>query len=213
LAFPDGAVFTRRELREREQEQLDRLADRMRENIAEMALMATRAGQGGSTEAIGIGQQLLSQLKASTAVGRLVINLQASIHAAPSSSNDVILRDGDQLVVPKLRQEVMVLGEVQNNSSHLYQKGLTRDDYINQSGGTTRQADTSQIYVVRADGSVVADHSGILRWGSHTDVTIHQGDAIVVPLDTERLPALPLWQAVTTILYNTAIAAVALHSF
>jgi hypothetical protein len=37
-------------------------------------------------------------------------------------------------------------------------------------------------------------------------VTIRPGDAIVVPLDTERLPLLPLWEAVTTILYNIAIA-------
>jgi hypothetical protein len=38
-------------------------------------------------------------------------------------------------------------------------------------------------------------------------VQIHPGDAIIVPLDTERLPALTLYTAVTTILYNIAIAA------
>ena len=39
------------------------------------------------------------------------------------------------------------------------------------------------------------------------------GDTIVVPLDTERLPALPTWQAVTQILYNLGIAAAAVASF
>jgi hypothetical protein len=39
------------------------------------------------------------------------------------------------------------------------------------------------------------------------------GDTIVVPLDTERMPALPLWQAVTQIIYNVAIAAAAVNSF
>jgi polysaccharide biosynthesis/export protein len=38
------------------------------------------------------------------------------------------------------------------------------------------------------------------------------GDTIVVPLDTERVPALPVWQAVTTIIYNLAIALLAIHS-
>jgi polysaccharide biosynthesis/export protein len=34
-----------------------------------------------------------------------------------------------------------------------------------------------------------------------------------VPLDTERMRPLPLWQAVTTIIYNLAIAAAAVNSF
>jgi hypothetical protein len=34
-----------------------------------------------------------------------------------------------------------------------------------------------------------------------------------VPLNTERIPALPFWTAVTTIIYNVAIAAAAVHSF
>ena len=44
-------------------------------------------------------------------------------------------------------------------------------------------------------------------------VAMRPGDTVVVPLDTERMPALPLWQAVTSILYNLAIAAAAVNSF
>jgi polysaccharide export outer membrane protein len=43
-------------------------------------------------------------------------------------------------------------------------------------------------------------------------VAVKPGDTIVAPLDTERLPPLPLWQAVTGILYNTAVAVAALGS-
>jgi len=42
---------------------------------------------------------------------------------------------------------------------------------------------------------------------------IKPGDTVVVPLDLERLPSLPFWQAVTGIVYNVAIAAAAVHSF
>jgi polysaccharide export outer membrane protein len=194
----------------REQEQLDRFAERMRSDIAEEALEAARGNQTGSAQALSIGQTILDQIKAAKAVGRLVINLEASLHARPGSTNDVILRNGDELIVPKRRQEVMVLGEVQYASSHLYQHSMSRDDYIDQSGGVTRQADRKQIYVVRADGSVEAGHRG---WFSSSDsVEIRPGDAIVVPLDTERLPALQLWSAVTTILYNIAIATAEIHA-
>ncbi len=204
LAFPAGSVFTRTELKEREQQQLDRFAERMRMAIAEEALEGARGNNAGSTSALSIGQALLDEIKSTKAVGRLVINLQAALHAKPGSSNDVILRNGDELIVPKQRQEIMVLGEVQSASSHLYQRQLSRDDYIDQSGGATRQADRSQIYVVRADGSVDAGRRG--WFSSSAGVEIRPGDAIVVPLDTERLPGLVLWQSITTILYNIAIA-------
>jgi hypothetical protein len=38
------------------------------------------------------------------------------------------------------------------------------------------------------------------------------GDTIVVPLDTERVNALPIWQAVTSIVYNLAVAVLAIRS-
>ena len=41
---------------------------------------------------------------------------------------------------------------------------------------------------------------------------VRPGDTIVVPLNTEKLPPLPFWTAVTTILYNVAIAVAAVHS-
>jgi polysaccharide export outer membrane protein len=204
LAFPAGSVFTRVELKDREQEQLNNFAERMRKDIAEEALEAARGNNGGSSQSISIGQTLLDQLKAAKAVGRLVINLQTAISAKPGSSADVILRNGDELIVPKQRQEVMVLGEVQYATSHLYKRNLFRDDYIDQSGGVTRQADRGQIYVVRADGSVDAGSRG--WFSSKSGVEIRPGDAIVVPLDTERIPGLILWQSITSILYNIAIA-------
>ncbi len=115
-------------------------------------------------------------------------------------------------MIPKLKQEVTVIGEVQNTTSHFYRENLTRDDYIGLSGGTTRKADRGRIYIVRADGSVVSsESSGWFRRSGQ--VAMKPGDTVVVPLDTERLPALPLWQAVTSILYNLAIAAAAVNSF
>jgi protein involved in polysaccharide export with SLBB domain len=205
FSFVEGSVFTRGELKVREQEQLDRLAARLRTEIAEVALMGVRAQQGSAPSAISVGDTLLRQLTGAKAVGRLVIDLKAVLRTKPGSSDDVILRNGDELIVPKQRQEVMVLGEVQDPTSHLYKRRMTRDDYIDQSGGPTREADRSRIYVVRADGSVDSGSHGWFHGGD--SVEIHPGDAIVVPLDTERLPALTVWTAVTTILYNIAIAA------
>jgi len=210
-AFPDGSVFTRDELRQREQEQLDMLGDRMQRDVTLLALQSAAAGQGGSANALSVGQSLLGQLKTYKAVGRMVIDLPRLTGAAVGSTYDVILRDGDTLSVPRFQQQVTVIGEVQTATSHLYNPKLSRDDYIALSGGVTRRADRGKIYVVRASGSVVA--AGGSRWFEHNgSVTIKPGDTIVVPLDTEHIPALPLWTQVSQILYNIAVAVLAIRS-
>jgi polysaccharide export outer membrane protein len=212
LAFPEGSVFTRKELKLREQEQIDRLAVRLQSDLAAASLQAAAANQGDAAQALTVGQSLLTQLKSTEAVGRLVIDLESVIESQQGSSSDIALRDGDQLIIPKLKQEVTVIGEVQNNTSHFYRAKFARDDYIGLSGGTTRKADRGRIYVVRADGSVISsENAGWFRRSGQ--VAMKPGDTIVVPLDTERMPALPLWQAVTSILYNLAIAAAAVNSF
>ena len=212
FAFPQGSVFTRVELKKREQEQIDLLTDRTQRDLSVLAVRGAAAGQAGATAAVSIGQSLLSQLRSAKAVGRLVIDLPATLHAPVGGPQDVILRDGDQLIVPRVPQQVTVIGEVQTSTSHLYKTGLTRDDYISLSGGITRLADRHRIYVVRANGSVIAQSGS--RWfqfSGHTQ--IKPGDTVVVPLDAEKMPALPFWQAVTQIIYNVAIAAAAVHSF
>ena len=214
FAFPEGSVFTRDELKRREQDQMDMLATRMQTDLAAMAVAGVASGAPGSGNAnvAAVGQTLLGQLRSQKAVGRLVIDLPRMMHARAGSPYDVILRDGDQLIVPRFQQQVTVIGEVQSATSHLYNASLSRDDYIALSGGTTRRADRGRIYVVHANGSVVAVEGH--RWfsASGSETQIKPGDTIVVPLDTERLPALPFWTAVTTILYNVAIAVAAVHS-
>jgi polysaccharide export outer membrane protein len=209
-AFAEGSVFTRKELRDREQRQLDLLAVRMQEDIQFAALEGATANQSGAATALSVGQSLLTQLRASRAVGRLVINLPRLLRAPIGSPYDVMLRNNDELIVPKLQQEVTVIGEVQTATSHLYRPGLSRDDYIGLSGGETIRADKRRIYVVRADGSVVASGS---RWFTSSHQSIQPGDTVVVPLNAEHMPPLPLWQAISQILYNVAIATLAVHEF
>lgn len=183
----------------------------MRADIAALALQAANAGQGAAADALQSGQSLLTQLQGARATGRLVIDLPGLLASEGGSVKDVLLRDGDELVIPKRRQEVSVIGEVQNAMSHLFLPNLSRDDYIHLSGGTTRKADKSHVHVVRADGSVASQPGSWFR--RSYDVAIKPGDTIVVPLNTERMPRLPFWQAVTQILYNLAVSVAAVNSF
>ncbi|MCH9005214.1 MAG: SLBB domain-containing protein [Proteobacteria bacterium] len=201
-AFPEGAIFLREALRVREQEQREVLARRLEADLTTLSLQT--ADMAGS-ETLAAGKMLLAQLRSTEAVGRLVIDIDQLV-------NGVELRDGDRLLVPKQSQEVTVIGETQQNASHLYQSGLSRKDYIEMSGGVTRRADKKYIYVVRASGAVVAGNQS--RWfsrGSRTE--IRAGDTIVVPLEVDRIRPLTFWTNVTQILYQGAIAVAAIKTF
>jgi polysaccharide biosynthesis/export protein len=220
FAFPEGAVFIREELKKREKEQLEVLANRLQGDLAALSLEAVASssisgGGGGAAsagQALVVGQQLLGQLRDTKPVGRLVVDLGGIVKGRSGGPDDVIVKDGDKLIVPKQSQEITILGEVQSPTSHVFEPGLTRDEYIAKSGGATQKADKKRIYVVRANGDVVSGgRSGWFRRSQ--SVQMHPGDTIVVPLDTERINKLALWQAVTTIIYNLAIGAILIHTY
>ena len=210
-------MYSREELRVREQKQLDLLAERMRHDLIAFALQANRGvasgvstAQGGQVAAIGEG--LLKQLKSTRAVGRLVLDLKASASADSTPERRLYVKGGDTLYVPRIPQEITVVGEVQNTTSHLYDPALSRDDYVRMSGGATPEADSGRTYVMRANGEVVSNSSS--HWFSRSaEPDIRPGDSIVVPLNTDRALSLPLWTSVTTILYNIAITIAAINSF
>jgi polysaccharide export outer membrane protein len=219
-ASPEGAVFIREELKQREKEILDLLVNRMQSDLASLTLSAISSSVATANSSVGnnaagsiaIGQQLVQQLREAKPVGRLVIDIERVAKGRVGSSDDVEVRNGDQLLIPKRNQEVTILGEVQSPTSHVYQAGLTRDDYIGKSGGITQKADRKRIYIVRVNGDVISGERTGGWFRRSRSVQMRPGDTIVVPLDTERVRALPLWQAVTTILYNLAVAVLAIRS-
>lgn len=214
-------MFIREELKKREKDQLELLANRLQSDLAALSLEAVASsavtagggsGAASASQGLIVGQQLLGQLRETKPVGRLVIDVQGVLKGRPGGPDDVLLRDGDKLIIPKKTQEVTILGEVQSPTSHVFEAGLTRDDYIAKSGGTTQKADRKRIYVVRANGDVVA--GGRSGWFRRTQsLEMHPGDTIVVPLNTERVSSLALWQSVTTIIYNLAIGFILVHQY
>jgi protein involved in polysaccharide export with SLBB domain len=211
MAFPQGAVFLRKDLQERERQRIDEMSRRLEADLASLSLKLAQEG-GARAESLGIVRQLGEQLRGIEPTGRLVINLPDLLEATRNgrrSDYDVTLNDGDRLYVPPLTQEVTVTGEVFYPTSHLYTKGFDRDRYVNMSGGLTSKADTKRIYVIRADGSVQSGKS----WFDAGDTErIRPGDTIVVPLDVDRVRPINLWTNVSQIIYQLAIAAASAHA-
>ncbi|WP_428773736.1 SLBB domain-containing protein [Vibrio sp.] len=200
-AYPDGAVFSREQLKRQEQERLLLLNNQLKQEIASLSLRRQNSSATYPTrpsEALEIVDQL-SNVKP---VGRLVIDLPEALEG--SSSANIMLEKGDKLYIPAVNSTVSIMGEVQLASNHTFQPGMTVEDYISAAGGTKKQADTDRIYVVRANGSVMIPNNSF--WFSRKDKPLEPGDTIVVPIDTDYLDGLSTLTSATQILYQIGVA-------
>jgi protein involved in polysaccharide export with SLBB domain len=200
-AHVEAAIFTRKKLREREIQKIKLLRNQVQADIAAVSL---RGGKNISKEN---KQQMLSQLDTKNALGRLVIDLEAIIRGDMA---DVIVKDGDHLVIPEWRQEVSVMGEVPWPSSHQYNPNLKIKDYIELAGGAGTNADKAKIYVVKVNGAVSIPSSSIgLIWQKFK---IEPGDTIVVPMDMDSQTSFGLWSDITSIIYQLSLGAAAIKN-
>ena len=206
LAYPGAAVFMRESVKDKNVKELARLEKVLEKQIeialAAKAMSATLGVQAASPDM----DKITNLIKGDDmdGLGRVAIDLTAQV----SGQNDPIeVFPNDKLYVPRKPATVQILGEVQMNSAHVFNGDLSLSDYLTLAGGTTQFADNSAIYVIRADGRVVKPGN----WFSYTDSDIQAGDTIVVPLDVNLRDGLGLWQQVTQIIYNSAVAIAAIR--
>ncbi|WP_286714669.1 SLBB domain-containing protein [Marinobacter sp. tcs-11] len=203
-AFPRGAVFTREKLRQLEAQRLREAEERLQGDLLSVQLEGDNFG-GQTSQRIQQVEGLLEDVQNSRPVGRMVIDLAAVL--SDEDYQPIRLQDGDSLTIPTIPQAVSVFGEVQFPTSHLHQQGLTVDDYLERSGGPTRQADEDRVYVVKADGSVMLPERS--RWFGGRSQQLQPGDTIIMPIDVDRLNQLELWTNVSQIVYQMALGAAA----
>ena len=203
-AFPTGAVFTRAKLRQLEAQRLREAKERLQGDLLGVQLEGDGFG-GQSGDRVQQVESLLEEVQSSRPIGRMVVDLPAVLNDEDYQS--IRLQDGDTLTVPAIPQAVTVFGEVQFPTSHLHQVSLTVDDYLARSGGPTRQADESRVYVVKADGSVMLPEKS--QWFGGRSQRLEPGDTIIMPIDVDRLNQLELWTNVSQIVYQMALGAAA----
>lgn len=207
LANIKAAVYTREELKLREELRIQKLQQELEQSISLEAL--EKANEGKASQAALAENLLIDNIENIEATGRLVINLEKILDG---SIDDLNLKDGDTLYIPEFNQEVSVIGEVQYPTSHLYEKTLSVEDYLKRSGGITRAADKNRIYIVKADGSVyVPREDGFFR--SARISSIEAGDTVVVPVDVTQMNPLTTWSEATQVIYQLAVATAAVNSF
>lgn len=206
FAYPQGAVFTREDLRKREQERMDEMASTLE---AELVSNKFEQGDADGAQNAGFARQFIEKLQSTKAVGRFVIDLpeinRLVTGESKDSANDIVLKGGDKLFVPPQMQEVSVIGQVFYPTSHFYRDDVSLMDYVDKSGGATLKADTGSIYVIRANGSVELAR----RYWFARSAEIRPGDTIVVPFDSDRVSAMRVWGNISEIVYKLSLSAAA----
>ncbi len=107
----------------------------------------------------------------------------------PGGDEDIVLREGDRLIVPEYSGTVKISGEVMYPNTVAYQKGKSSKYYINQAGGWGNRAKKSHAYIIYMNGKVS-------KLGHGTKVT--PGSEIVVPQKPKSTGSLAQWLTIGT---------------
>ncbi len=105
------------------------------------------------------------------------INLDQAIENPGNDQWDIVLQDGDRLIVPQFNNTVSINGEVMYPNTVAYKKGAKLSYYIDQAGGYSQQAKSSRVFAVNMNGTVT-------RVKSSKDIL--PGSQIIVPAKNKR---------------------------
>jgi len=186
-AYLYGAEFTRKSTQVIEAQRLKEYADRLERQLARSSIAignaASRTSQEGGQQGqiASIDRDLIERLRQVQPTGRIVLDSNPR-SAGENQLPDTQLEDGDQLMVPPTPATIQVIGAVLNQNAFLYRSGARVDQYLHLAGGSNRDADHRQIFVLRADGSVSGRgvRQSIFSSGFQ-DARLYPGDTIVVP--------------------------------
>lgn len=200
-AYPEGAIFSREDLRRLERERLEDLKVKISGDLAASNLQESEVASVSVDEREA--ERIIENIEEIQALGRMVIDLSTIIDKP--QTHDFSLEDGDVLEIPRYKASVTVVGEVQYPTSHFFDSKLSVHDYLDRSGGSNQNADNKRIYIVKANGRVYLP-SGT-AWFRARGQSVDPGDTIVVPIDTDKVDALTLWSSITRIIANVALSA------
>jgi polysaccharide export outer membrane protein len=183
-AYPRAAVFERNEVRELQQKSRQDLIQRLEQ---ESTVVKTSVSTTGTEEAalqqaaMQQRQRALDALRRAPVSGRLVVRLRPDRKDFAGSPDDIELRAGDSLTIPKQPGSVLVIGQVYNSNALTYSPGRNAGWYLSHAGGPTPLANKAEIFIIRADGSVTGGKQGGFWSGSALSSTLGPGDTVVVP--------------------------------
>ncbi|HEY2067878.1 MAG TPA: SLBB domain-containing protein, partial [Gemmatimonadaceae bacterium] len=143
-------------------------------------------------------------------IGRVGIDLSSALRRYESSDN-ILLRDGDNITIPTYSSVVMVRGAVNQPSTVAYVRGKGIDYYIGAAGGGNKNADEGRAYVVQPSGKLESVRRRLLVASSMPQP--RPGSVVTVPEKdpNDRRDYVATAGAIASVLASTVAILVALR--
>ncbi|MEO7240074.1 MAG: SLBB domain-containing protein [Sphingomicrobium sp.] len=206
-AYPYGAVFTRDSVRRTQQQSYERAVRDLQLLLSTQPLVSAAQNyqiQPGRLDAVRF---VVEQLQARQPDGRLVLNVQPADTTLPT---DLIVENNDTIYFPPQPVTVGVFGAVPSPASFQYQRNATIKDYLRRAGGVQKLGERSGIFVVRANGTLLAQQRGMFK-GTILNHPALPGDLIFVPVDANRGEFWARVRDISSVLFPAIITAQALR--
>jgi len=209
-AYPYGVVFKRTDVKNNQERNLQSFIVRMQSHMLQNA--ASGSAQSLTTEdaaaakaEMTINQSIIQNLinLKEQYEGRIAINITDIVDQWAGSADDLLLKNGDSIHIPKRPQEVLVAGEVHSPSAQVFLPGLKVKDVINRTGGYTKYAEKDQVYVLQANGAAVSGDSPSI--GNIDEKELKAGDTIFVPQQLDHNAWMRLTKDIVDIMFKTAV--------
>lgn len=202
-AYVYGTRFSRESVRAQQRRSFLEAVDQMEVTLAAAPLNGDRLIDAAERQTqITAARTFLDKLRQKEPDGRMVIDLSPEDQALPGN---LPVENSDRIVIPPRVNTIGVFGAVYRPASFLLgDKPLRVRDYVEQAGGTIRGADRGNIFVVRANGSVVTKRRGALN------ARVLPGDTVFVPVRTQSSSVLAKIRDISQIIFQLGISAAAL---
>ena len=200
-AYADGTIFSRANERMREEKRYKAQAQDLELKLAR-SLQQVDDDKKPDLSQIDATQNLITQLKEATAIGRITVESDPIILSTDQDQN-ILLEKGDRIYIPQRPLNVRVAGEVLSPAALQFRNEKEPLDYIREAGGTTHFADKNRTFVIYPDGS--AQPLKVSGW-NHNSVKIPPGSTIIVPRDPKPFDFLDSAGRVSQMIANLAIS-------
>ena len=202
-AYVYGTRFSRESVRAQQRRSFLEAVDQMEVTLAAAPLNGDRLIDAAERQTqITAARSFLDKLRQKEPDGRMVIDLSPGDQMLPG---DLPVENSDRIVIPPRVNTIGVFGAVYRPASFLLgDKPLRVRDYVEQAGGTIRGADRGNIFVVRANGSVLTKRRGGLN------ARVLPGDTVFVPIRTQSSSVLAKIRDISQIIFQLGISAAAL---
>jgi protein involved in polysaccharide export with SLBB domain len=174
-AYVYGTVFTRDSVRTTQRESYRRAIGDLELALKEQPITNVSESTTVDPTRLAAVQSIVDQLRRREPDGRLVLNVTPSDASLPGG---VVVENNDSIYVPPQPVTVGVFGAVPSPASFEYVRGDSIGDYLRQAGGFQKIADKSKIFVVRANGTVIAHNVERAK--------ALPGDLVFVPINASR---------------------------